>query len=81
MRIIDPKDGSIQGSFIALGETVLVFALLTLGFFVPKVCEAWEIMGGYVTTIYPLTFGSWLAYKGAKAIFGKDNESSQTPLN
>lgn len=70
MRIIDPKTKDVRGSFVALGETIIVFTLLTLGFFVPSIREAWKTMGSYVQTIYPLTFGSWLAYKSVKSILG-----------
>lgn len=70
MRIIN--NGSIEGWFIALCETILVFTLLALGFFVVSIREAWRIMGPYVQTIFPLTFGSWLAYKAIKAIGGKE---------
>ena len=69
MKIIDDK-GAIEGWVIALCETIVVFALLVLGFFVESVRQAWAVMGTYVQTIYPLALGSWLAYKAVKAFSG-----------
>jgi len=63
-------DGALEGWFIALCTTAIVYILLILGFFFSSIAEAWKVMGGYVSTIYPLSFGTWLAYKAAKAIGG-----------
>jgi len=68
MSIEIVKEGSIDGAFIALCETVLVFGLLTAGFFVQSIREAWGIMGSYVQVIFPLTLGSWFAYKAVKSL-------------
>lgn len=71
MKIEIISDGAVNGWFVALCTTAIVYALIVLGFFVPTVTKAWPTMSGVVSTIYPLTFGSWLAYKAAKAIGGK----------
>lgn len=71
IRIID-DDGSIHGWFVALCTTAIVYGLLILAFFGGEKFQAAFInIGGYIQTIYPLSFGSWLAYKASKAILGK----------
>ena len=65
-------DGSVEGWFIALCTTIVVYGLLVAGFFNDTIARGWDKMGSHVTTIYPLSFGSWLAYKAAKAIAGKE---------
>jgi hypothetical protein len=61
------KDGSIEGWFVVLCETVMVFGLLAAGFFITSVRDAWPTMGPYIQTIYPLAMGTWFAYKTVKS--------------
>jgi hypothetical protein len=72
MRIVD-SDGSVQGWFVALCTTAIAFTLPVIAFFGGENMQASLInISGYMQTIYPLSFGSWLAYRGVKAIFGND---------
>jgi hypothetical protein len=71
MKVFDPETGAPEGWFIALCETVIVFGLLVTGFFYEPVRVAWQSMGGFVSTIYPLSFGSWLGYKAISKVWGK----------
>jgi hypothetical protein len=68
MSIQVVKDGSIEGWFVALCETVLIFGLLTAGFFSQPIRNAWGVMGTYIQVIFPLTLGSWFAYKTIKSL-------------
>jgi hypothetical protein len=70
MKAFHSETGAPEGWFIALCETVIVFGLLVTGFFYEPVRVAWQSMGGFVSTIYPLSFGTWLAYKAATKIAG-----------
>lgn len=71
LNIID-TDGSIQGWFVALCTTILVFTLPLIAFVGGEKLQAALInIEGYVKTIYPLSFGSWLAYRAVKAVAGK----------
>lgn len=70
IKIID-DNGSIQGWFIALCTTIITFSLPVIAFFGGESFQAALInVEGYMKVIYPLSFGSWLAYKGVKAVFG-----------
>lgn len=62
MKIVN-EDGSIAGWFVSLIETMIVFGLWVAGFFVLPIREAWKTMGPYMQTIFPLTLGSWFAFK------------------
>jgi len=72
MKIMN-DDGSIAGWFMAFCETVIVFGLLVAGFFFKPIRDAWKDMGGYVQTIFPLTLGSWFAYKAVEVVRGSKN--------
>lgn len=75
MKIID-TDGAIQGWFVALCTTAIVYGLIIAAFVGGEDLQAaWINIGGYITTIYPLSFGSWLAYKATKSILGKNGTS------
>ena len=68
MKIVD-SDGSIQGWFVALCTTVIAFGLPLVAFFGGENLQAALInIEGYLKVIYPLSFGSWLAYKAVKVI-------------
>ena len=69
MRILN-EDGSIAGWFMAFCETFIVFTLLVLGFFWEPIRTAWKDMGGYVQVIFPLTLGSWFAFKAVEVVKG-----------
>ncbi|MBE3137676.1 MAG: hypothetical protein IMZ43_09865 [Thermoplasmata archaeon] len=72
LKIIDESDGSIQGWFVALVSTAIVYGLMVAAFIGgEKLQAAWINIGGYIQVIYSLSFGSWLAYRAAKAIAGK----------
>lgn len=71
MKIIGP-DGSIEGWFVALLTTGVVYGMLIAAFVGGEELQAAYInIGGYVNTVYPLSFGSWLAYKTVKAVADK----------
>ena len=69
--------GSIEGWFIALCETVAVYGIWLVSMFSESVTKNLERTGGFITGIFGLSFGTWLAYKGATAIWGKKDE----PIN
>lgn len=72
LKIID-DDGSVQGWFVALCTTIIVYGLIIVAFFGGEKFQAAFInIGGYIQVIYPLSFGSWLAYRASKAILGKE---------
>jgi hypothetical protein len=71
MKLQIITDGAVEGWFVALCTTITVYTLIVMGFFWGVVRDAWPTMKGVVETVYPLTFGAWLAYKAAKAIGGK----------
>jgi uncharacterized RDD family membrane protein YckC len=77
IKIIN-DDGSIQGWFVALCTTAIAFLLPVIAFIGGENLQASLInISDYLKTIYPLSFGSWLAYKGVKAVFGKNGTTSQ----
>lgn len=67
IQITDEK-GQIEGWVVALGETALVYGLITLAFFYKPAKEAWPVMGPYIQTIFPLSLGIWFAYKSIEVI-------------
>ncbi len=67
IRIIS-EQGSIEGWFVALCESALVYGLWVVGLFSEPVAKGWEKTGGFIQTIYLGTFGTWLFYRGAKAV-------------
>jgi len=71
LKIVD-DDGSLQGWFVALCTTGIVYILPVIAFFGGESLQASLInIEGYLKVVYPLSFGSWLAYKGIKAVAGK----------
>lgn len=75
MKIID-TDGSIHGWFVALCATAVVYGLIIAAFVGGEDLQAaWINIGGHITSIYTISFGSWLAFKASKAIFGKDEKN------
>jgi len=75
MKIID-TDGSIHGWFVALCTTAVVYGLIIAAFVGGEDLQAaWINIGGHITSIYTISFGSWLAFKASKAIFGKDEKN------
>jgi len=74
MKIVD-DDGAIQGWPVALGATIVVYALIIAAFVGGEPMQAaWINIGGSITGIYTISFGSWLAYKASKSIFGKNDD-------
>jgi hypothetical protein len=56
--------------------TAIVYGLIIAAFIGGENLQAaWINIGGHVTSIYTISFGSWLAYKASKAIFGKDEKT------
>lgn len=74
------KDGEIQGSFIATMITIIMFSFLILGFFFEIIRIGWERIGGTATTLYLGQLASWLAYRGAKTVFGPQPPQPQPQL-
>jgi len=75
LKIID-SDGSVHGWFVALCMTAIVYGLIIAAFIGGEATQkAWINIGGHVTSIYTISFGSWLAYKASKSIFGKDEKN------
>lgn len=65
-RLVLIKDGSIQGWFISFVFTMFTMIVLGLGFFIPKIADAWVKFGYNYATIYLGSTGMWLTYKVAK---------------
>ena len=63
--------GAIEGWFVALCETVVVYGIWIVSMFFEPVTKNLEKTGGFITGIFGLSFGTWLAYKGATSIWGK----------
>jgi len=68
------SNGSIEGWFVALCETVLVYGMWFISLFFESLTKNLEKTGGFITGIFGLSFGAWLAYKGATSIWGKKDE-------
>jgi hypothetical protein len=75
LRVV--SNGSIEGWFVAFCETVLVYGTWFISLFSETITKNLKETGGFITGIFGLSFGTWLAYKGATTIFGKKDE--QTP--
>jgi hypothetical protein len=71
------RNGSVEGWFVALCETVAVYGIWLVSMFSEPVTKNLEKTGGFITGIFGLSFGTWLAYKGVTAIWGKKDE----PIN
>lgn len=80
-KLVIVEDGSIKGWFIALMECVLVYGIWMISVFSEPVTKNLEKTGGFITGIFGLSFGVWLAYKGVskyidmKADSGSGGES------
>jgi hypothetical protein len=70
------KNGSIQGWVIALCECIVVYGIWVISLFSESMTKNLEKTGGFITGIFGLSFGVWLAYKGATTIFGKGSEEA-----
>lgn len=57
------KDGKVQGSFISLCTTFVIFILIFLGAFISLVCDNLVKMEGLITKIYITSLLIWLGYK------------------
>lgn len=68
------ESGAIEGWFVALCETVAIYLIWLLSMFWEPVTKSLEKTGGFITGIYAVSFGAWLAYKGAKTIWGQKEE-------
>lgn len=67
LRIVS-EDGAVEGWFVALCESALVYGFWVASLFSDTLTRGWEKTGGFIQTIYLGTFGTWLFYKGAKAV-------------
>lgn len=76
LKIVD--NGSIQGWFMGFCETVLVYGVWIVSLFSESVTKNLKETGGFITGIFGLTFGVWLAYKGATTIWGGDKKDAGT---
>jgi len=65
------RNGGIEGWFVALCETVLVYGMWFVSLFSESLTKNFEKTGGFITGIFGISFGTWLAYKGATSIWGK----------
>ena len=70
MKIVS-ENGSIEGWFIAMCETILVYGVWIASIFFTPAATMLKETSGFITSIYGLSFGAWLAYKGASTIWGK----------
>lgn len=66
LKVID-SDGHIEGWFVALCTTTITFTLPVVAFFGGEQFQyALLNIEGYLKVVYPLSFGSWLAYKAVQ---------------
>lgn len=73
-------EGAIEGWFIALCETAAVYGIWIASVFYEPVTKNLEKTGGFITGIFGLSFGTWIAYRGATAIWGKKDEQVNPEL-
>lgn len=76
LKIISEK-GAVEGWFVALCETVAVYGVWLVSIFYEPVMKNLEKTGGFITGIFGLSFGTWLAYRGATEIWGKKSEPGE----
>jgi hypothetical protein len=74
LKIVD--NGSIAGWFVAFCETALVYGIWFISLFSESLTKNLKETGGFITGIFGLPFGVWLAYKGATTIFGGEKKDA-----
>jgi hypothetical protein len=70
------SNGAVEGWFVALVETGLVYMAWVISLFSESLTRNLKETGGFITGIFGLSFGTWLAYKVASKIVTKDEASS-----
>jgi hypothetical protein len=74
-KLVIVEDGSIKGWFIALLECVLVYGVWFISVFSETVTKNLKETGGFITGIFGLSFGVWLAYKGVSKYIDMKGDS------